>query len=173
MTKLDLEQYDLRSSDFDKIKSIRRPNRPYLAQIPKLDIQKVVEWKQEVNVSSSSEGEDDEDEEEDLLSENIKYLPIGSALNSNMSMSRKQSLFRRKEEVIDALNDAYDNEESKNNNASESISVTSHSFNVKTNDDEVNMKSVGTSDRIVEKAKGKGKKGIPLNLADRINSFKP
>ena len=108
-----MEAYDLRSDDF--FKSIEATSKPFVELhqvVPKLNLLKVHQWKQEVNNESDSL-EDEEEEDEDMLTENEKIMPSGSHLDSNNSMTRKGSLLRRKEEVIDMLNKAYENEESK------------------------------------------------------------
>lgn len=94
----------------------------------------------------SSEGE--EEEEEDLLTENQKHMPAGSHLDSNNSMTRKGSLLRRKEEVIDMLNKAYENEESKRMDSMSSKLLESSDRGDLNNpidpesEDEVNLKSI-------------------------------
>jgi hypothetical protein len=80
--------------------------------VPKINLVKVFQWREEMN-NQSDEVEEEEEEEDELLSENAKYLPPGSQLESEDSLTRKGSLLRRKEGVIDMLNKAYENEDSK------------------------------------------------------------
>lgn len=150
MEKLDLENYDLRSDDLVSKSTRVHPKKDINRnlKVPRLNLKQVFEWREELNNQSDS-AEEEEEEEEELQSENAKFLPEGSYLDSNNSMSRKGSLLRHKEEVIDLLNKAYENEESKQ----ASGTSTSHGFNssIKSEikaellskpDDEVNIKSM-------------------------------
>lgn len=138
----------MRSDDFFKsIEAISKPNDSAYPAIPKLNLVKVYKWKQEVNNESES-AEEEEEEEEDLLTENQKHMPTGSHLDSSNSMTRKGSLLRRKEEVIDMLNKAYENEESKRIESATSKNLESSDRGDDSkvlfpeSEDEVNMKSI-------------------------------
>lgn len=114
--RLDLESYDLRSDDFrSESFPASPPNLPKTpSNIPKLDIQKVLEVKEKAEREDSSlEEEEEEDEEQSLLTENEIHMFIGSKQESADSLTRKGSLLRRKEEVIDLLNKWYENEDPK------------------------------------------------------------
>ncbi|CAI2385255.1 unnamed protein product [Moneuplotes crassus] len=121
--KLDLEAYDLCSDDF-KLLSARVSEKPKKVHpVPRINIQKVLEIKEKAEKEDEScEEEEEEGEEDSLLTENEKYLPTGSKLESCDSLTRKGSLLRRKEDVIDLLNKCYDKEESKRISESESYS---------------------------------------------------
>jgi hypothetical protein len=115
--KLDVENYDLRSDDFYTNRQQKE------AKVPKLDMKKVQEWRE--NANWSEELEEEEEEEEEIRTENEKFFPDGSNCDSNASLSRMGSLLRRKEEVIDLLNKAYESDGQKQS-ASLSIVFKSH-----------------------------------------------
>ena len=105
-----------------------------------------------------------------MQTENADLLPTGSVLDSNISVSRKASLFRRKEDVIDALNQAYDNEESKRIEDTVSSNNSSNEFSIP-NEDEVNLKSIDGSIIVNTDKKENKKKSISTNFAYEINNI--
>ena len=54
---------------------------------------------------------EEEEEEEELLTENEKFMPKGSELQTDASVARKNELEKRKEDVIAILNKTYAEED--------------------------------------------------------------
>lgn len=129
---LDIDNYDLRSDDFKDKKPL--PTKPLPKGVPRLDMNKVFDWKEEMNKEESkgqsnisqiftfllnfillfgihlcilifiADAEEEEEEDEEFDEQYAKDMPQGSALDSETSLTRKGSLLRRKEMVIDQLN---------------------------------------------------------------------
>jgi hypothetical protein len=169
ISKLDLEAYDLCSSDFHSLKSSKKQLNKVI--VPKLDMLKVAEWKEEVDrESDSQEGEDGEGEgEEDVMTANVQFLPKGDTVQSEIEMSWKESLYRRKEEVIDMLNQAYDEESKRVDSVGDS---SDRSYTGANNDDFVNLRSAEREMEGKEEGKHAKKKSISNTLAIHINNLK-
>ena len=154
---LDVEAYDIRSDDFKSSSKRSKDVKKKISKhkIPLLNIKKVLEVKEKTeNISESAEEEEEEEDvEEELCTENEKLIPTGSKFESWDSLTRKGSLLRRKEEVIDLLNKCYEyeNEESKHISSSQSfipsendssdLSISS-SKKMNLEDGEVNIQSI-------------------------------
>jgi hypothetical protein len=115
LKKLDLDEYNLTSDDLRSernkkyIKGMEAKGHPL---VPKLNFRKIYEWREQQDMDDMQDDDDEEEEEEeDLLTENEKFMPKGSELQSIVSRARREEMEKRKEDVIAILNDTYAEEE--------------------------------------------------------------
>ena len=115
LKKLDLDEYNLTSDDLRSErnkkykKGMETKGHPL---VPKLDFQKIRDWRKQQELEDGDEIEvEEEEEEEELLTENEKFFFKGSEIPSNASLSRKKELEKRKEDVIAILNKTYADED--------------------------------------------------------------
>jgi len=141
MNKLDLDEYNLTSDDFRdshesskninkesrNSKLIRRSSKKTNVTrvhplVPKLDLQKIYEWRDKTNndnvimirisesrITGEDQLRDEINDEEGIQKGNKKYFPRGS--NVTTSSDRNNELFERKQMIISALNQAYTDED--------------------------------------------------------------
>lgn len=116
--KLDLDEYNLTSDDLRSdrnkkyTKGVEAKGHPL---VPKLDFEKIYQWREQQDLDDGQEDEcEEEEEEEELLTENEKYMPKGSELQSAASIERKKELEKRKEEIVTILNKTYADEDQDN-----------------------------------------------------------
>lgn len=111
--RIDLDELDLHT---DRLGGLFPPqtDRPSSANrsdteapVPPLDFQRIYEWREALNAEEEEEeeGELDEEEEDDVHTENREFFYDGTEIDSTASDKRKDSLERRKEEIIALLND--------------------------------------------------------------------
>ena len=79
--------------------------------VPKLDFEKIYRWREQQDADETQEDLEEEEEEEELLTENQKFMFKGSSLHTHASVSRKNELEQRKDDVIAILNKTYTEEE--------------------------------------------------------------
>lgn len=80
--------------------------------VPKLDFEKIYAWREQQDLDDMQEDDpEEEEEEEELLTENEKFMPKGSELQTDASLARKNELEKRKEDVIAVLNKTYAEDE--------------------------------------------------------------
>ena len=114
MEKFDLDQYDISSHDFRSDGSnahlwgINCKGHP---RVPKLDLKPIIDDQIEAMKKKGSDSDSDDSEEievdESIQKDNLEFMYEGSALLTEQSMSRKESLLNRKEFVINVLNESY------------------------------------------------------------------
>eukprot|EP00343_Euplotes_focardii_P001999 CAMPEP_0205804756 /NCGR_PEP_ID=MMETSP0205-20121125/7769_1 /ASSEMBLY_ACC=CAM_ASM_000278 /TAXON_ID=36767 /ORGANISM="Euplotes focardii, Strain TN1" /LENGTH=118 /DNA_ID=CAMNT_0053074871 /DNA_START=217 /DNA_END=573 /DNA_ORIENTATION=+ len=79
--------------------------------VPKLDFEKLFQYREHEFDDNDEEEFDEEEEEEDLLTENEQFMFNGTQLDTLASKARKEELEVRKEDVIAILNKTYADEE--------------------------------------------------------------
>lgn len=113
--KVDLDHIGITSDEFRSERNkkyVRGVDCKGHPLVPKLDFEKIFLWREQQDLDDNDDEEfDEEEEEEELLTENEKFMPKGSELETGASKTRKDELENRKEEVIAILNKTYADEE--------------------------------------------------------------